>query len=102
MRQFDLAKVMIKDINEETVFSTGALFFYDDGRFKSWEIELQNVDNGGSYGASLRDSKNVNIEVVTDIDKVYSGEVIVTRITTGSIGVDISLKGTGQLFGYNG
>jgi hypothetical protein len=100
MRKLDLDNVTVKETGEQISFSAGSIYVYDDGFRKSWEVQLNNVENGKSVNEALRLSKKLNLKFETTSAIALDGDVIVKNIQSSNLGVYIHLTGTGKLNGY--
>lgn len=99
VKQLELKHIFIQD-NEETIFSNGALFIHDNVHLRSWEIQLMNVENESQYVSVFRGAQTANLEIFTEDDEKFQGEVLVKNIRSVSLGVNIHLIGNGKLHGY--
>lgn len=85
---------------EEIVFSDGGLSIENDGYRKSWNVELANVENGKTLNAAMRENEQPTLKFVTEDNIEYEGTVLISRISSGNLGVYIDLVGNGPLKGY--
>ncbi|MCY8035625.1 hypothetical protein P9D51_22705 [Bacillus sonorensis] len=88
------------ETGEEILLSDGELVVESDGSRNSWHSLLADVKNGKSLNRAMRAKKQPTLKFICDDNDVFEGTVIVSRVTSGDLGVYIELTGNGQLKSY--
>lgn len=99
MKYINLEKI-INESGEDIRFSNGEIVIDESGAFKSWDVELNDVENGNYLEQAMRDKKQPLLSFIGENEKEYEGKVLISRYTDGSNGTYIEMTGNGQLKGY--
>jgi hypothetical protein len=100
MTYYKLDKVFMKETGNQITFGDGELIISDDGFHKSWEVQLASIENGEGLQKAFDNREKPILQFITDESKEFEGSVLISKITSGNLGVYIELVGTGKLKGY--